>query len=406
VHIQNDERFGLQPLLRSDEQESQSRIVLCAQALLHNALNIKALIPPSAQLAFVVKANGYGHGLVEIAQMAESIDAINWFCVFHLSEALALRKGNIKKPILVAGNLDADLALLVGQNIACMVDTVDQVLKINVIGLACGQKLPVHIKIDTGLSRFGLQLDEIDDFFEAIAPCSWVTVQGMYTHFAESQVEDQSYTDQQEALFEKAIAQVKSLCSTIQYVHAYNSAATLIRSVDKYNFFRVGLGLYGYFPSPYIKNTVQKKLPNFNLKPVLRLESSVVRLKTVPAGSYVGYNRTMKTTRTSTFAFVPFGYADGYELLFSGNAHALVNGNTVPTIGRITMNVVTLDVTECQNEVQVGARVVFCGQDIFADTLCGRAGISNVRTFLARLSPAIIRKICNPLDHGLFCTKQ
>jgi alanine racemase len=397
--------LDIRPSVGSEKQIVSPVISLCSQALIHNTQQIRRFLSDADQLAFVIKANAYGHGLIEIGQMAELIKEINWLCVFHLSEALLLRKNKIKKPILVVGDLDETVDDMIFFDISCMVDSIDTILKLEKAGDRVQKKAQVHIKIDTGLARFGLRLDEIDDFCKIVSTCQWINVQGTYTHFAESQLDDQSYTDQQILIFDQAIEKIKLYFPHIFYTHAFNSAAVLRRPTDRYNFFRVGIGLYGYASSFSTKQIAQDQYSDFSLIPILTLESSVMNMKQVPEGTFVGYNRTMQTKRQTTLAFIPFGYADGYEPAFSGNTSVIIEETIVPIVGRVAMNVIACDVTDIQEKVKIGSRAILCGKQfpVVADYICEQNGITNVRTFLARLSPHIYRRICNSLNHHIFC---
>jgi alanine racemase len=368
--------------------------MISARAFDHNAKVVRSFVDSKAIIAFVVKANGYGHGLKQVCYLAQNNDLINWFCVFHLSEAVSIRSHGFKKPILVMGDWDYDVTAFADCTIVPMVDSIDAVILLNKLGKLHNKKLPIHLKIDTGLSRFGLFEHGIDFFLDLLKEYPWVFVQGLYTHFAQSQLEDQSYTDLQEKIFDLAIKRVTNILGPIAYIHAYNSASTMIRHTNRYNFFRIGLALYGYYSSDFTRLQAGKKGKSSNpLRPILTLQSYIMNIKHVLKGSLIGYNCTFQATNDMKIGLVPFGYFDGYEPAFFQKAYAIIDGQKIAVIGRIAMNLIVVDITDCK-DISIQTKVLLIDPVLCpADELCDSAGISNVRTFFSRLNPAIERKI-------------
>jgi alanine racemase len=372
-----------------------NQIMLCSYAFNNNVTIIRSFIDQAAMIAIVVKANAYGHGLKEIGYLIENNDLVNWVCVFHLSEAVLFRSYGYKKPILVMGDWNCDgTAIFTDETIVSMVDSIERIELLNELGKKIGKRLSVHLKIDTGLCRFGLASESVELFCCQLEKFSWIKVQGIYTHFAQSQLEDQLYTEQQETLFNEIVQRVQKILGSIEYIHAYNSAATMIRSTKNYNFFRIGLALYGYYSSEFAQLQAFKKGVNNVLRPILTLQSYIMSIKLIPKGSLIGYNCTFQAPCDMAIGLVPFGYCDGYEPAFFEKAYGIINGQAVPVIGRIAMNLIVVDIMHCKSAL-VGTRVSLIDPLLCpADQLCNKAGITNVRTFLSRLNPAIERHIC------------
>lgn len=367
-----------------------SLIVISKSAFVHNFECLRELVSVGV-IAPVIKGNAYGHGLVQLGQLSQKIDGIEWVCVFNLSEVRVLRQSGYCKWILVMGHCDA-VEFFNDEKIAVMVDTLEQIAYIDRIGQLHGKSIMVHVKVDTGLSRFGLSIDEVEIFFKKVKDYAYIHVQGIYTHCSQSQLEDQSYTEFQLKQFNHCLTIAESFVGQIQYVHAYNSAATIVRGLGgRYNFFRIGLALYGYCSSPFVARIMSQKNHN-KLRPILTLSASIIGIKSVRQGSYIGYNNEFQAPCDMRIGIIGFGYYDGYDPLFKHGGQVVIKGKYCNLIGRVAMNVIVVDLGTI-NAV-VGDRVDLIHPALLpADKLCVTAGISNVRTFLCRLNSNITRVI-------------
>jgi len=261
------------------------------------------------------------------------------------------------------------------------------------LGMSLGKRLPMHVKFDTGLSRFGFSEKEMEPFFDILSRSEFVFVQGLYTHFAQSQLDDQSYTDQQEAYFNRLVDYCVERIGNVQFIHAYNSAATLLRNTNQYNFFRVGLALYGYYSSEFLRLVCIEKSDLPQLIPILTLQSHIIQIKKIKKDSFIGYNCEFQASHNMVIGLVPFGYYDGYEPCFMNNASVVVNNQKCPVIGRIAMNIIIINITHINNPA-IGMIVFLIDSSRYpADFLCKAAGISNVRSFLCRLNYLIERRL-------------
>jgi alanine racemase len=392
--IQNN-KIDVYPSLKLQSQPT-AWIELDTALLKNNALQLRRIIPAHGFLAFVVKANAYGHGLAEVSKMVENIDTINWLCVFSGKEALEIRNAGCTKPILILGPLEINPKFIINQNIACMVDSIEQVNSLSTAAQNYNTHIPVHVKIDTGLSRFGVKPTGAEAFVKYISGCKGIQLQGIYTHFAESDNPDLTFTNHQVSLFNTALKKLQNAGINIPYVHATNSAGLFALDTSKYNFFRVGLGLYGLFPGPHIKEQIQKRYPDFNLQPFLQLKAQIVALKQIDAEHYVSYKRTCQVTRPTLLGIIGVGYSDGYSMQLSNKGKVLIDTISVPILGRVAMNAIIIDVTDVPG-IKIGTEVTLLGNmpAVHPETMASIAEIDNVRALFTAFSGHIPRHIVN-----------
>ena len=357
-----------------------SWIEINQEAFNHNCAYYKNLIGKNNKLAAVIKGNGYGHGIEHIALLCEQSKNIDWICVAQLSEALLLK--DISKPILVLGYSDMDPELVVGKtNIYFMVDHLEYAQLLNEIGKRNSYYFNIHIKVDTGLSRMGVLPQDAVVFIQAIQKLHYLKINGIYSHFAASD-SNQEFTAIQLQEFNTILEQLKPKHIVIENIHMRNSAAiSTVQYPDSFNFFRVGLGLYGL------------GLEKDHLKSVMTWKTKIAHIKTVPAYSFIGYANTYQTKRETRIALLPIGYYDGYKFRFSNKTSVVINNQSAPVIGRVAMNITMVDVTDI--EANTGDEVILVGADeaVHPDTLTQKAEIKNVREILTGINSSIIREI-------------
>lgn len=360
------------------------------KAFKNNIFQLKRLIG-GRTLAIVIKANAYGHGIEQIATLAEKSPLVDWLCVATLSEALQVRSIGATKPVLITSCIDADPAQAVQKNIAFTIYNLETVQELDAIGKKYNYTFPIHIKIDTGLSRLGITPQDAHYFIQTIQTYKYVTIQGIYSHFAESQNKDTAYTQHQIDQFQSLIT---SLDITIPHVHIANSAATLRFDFPFCTMFRVGISTYGIWPNHEMKTLVQQRYSDFKLIPILEWKAKIIALKTVPAHQSVGYNREYTPTKQTVLAILPIGYYDGYDFRLYNKSYVLINGHYAPVVGRISMNMMTIDITSIKN-VSLGTEVTIMGNypNLRADKLGVLAGNPNAREITTKLNPAIKRII-------------
>ncbi|MEE4273580.1 MAG: alanine racemase [Thermoanaerobaculales bacterium] len=371
-------------------------IELDAKALVHNSAVFRSMVPSTTALLGVVKSNAYGHGLGEVAGVVA--DRLDWFGVHSAAEARRLRRLGITKPILVMGvvppselhDLDHDIHLLAASTSA-----------LNWIGdyrSSSGVSLPVHLKIDTGTKRQGIPLEDLNECLRTAAK-NRLDVTGLATHFAniEDTLEHEFAREQLDRFHLAVEAATRGLGHRPPYLHAACSAATLLFRQTDFSLVRLGISLYGHWPSRETRLSLQLDDPHdrIELRNVLSWRAMVGQLQRVSRGETVGYGRTWTALRETALAVIPVGYADGYPRELGNRSRVAVRGVGVPVVGRVCMNILMVDVTDIP-DVRIGDTVTLLGRDgetvVTAEELAAHCGTINYE-FLARLSPAIPRVV-------------
>ncbi|HDX9577061.1 TPA: alanine racemase [Bacillus pseudomycoides] len=366
-------------------------------AVKHNVREFKNRVnDESITMMAAVKANGYGHGAVEVAKAA--IEAgIHQLAVAFVDEGIELREAGVTVPILVLGYTSVDAVKdAIEQNIVITVDRIEDLKGINEIANQLEKRARIQVKIDTGMSRIGLQEEEVLPFLEELKNMKYIEVEGMFTHYSTADEADKTYTNMQTDLFEKAVNIAKELGIHLPYIHSSNSAGSMELGNTFQNMVRVGIGIYGMYPSKEVDHTA------VSLKPALSLKSKVVHIKQAEKNRGVSYGNTYITTGEEWIATVPIGYADGYNRQLSNKGYALINGIRVPILGRICMDQLMLDVTKAM-PVHVGDEVVFYGsqgkESLSVDEIADTLGTINyeVTCMLSRRIPRIYIKDDKPI---------
>jgi len=363
--MKKEERLGLRTWVEIDKK-----------AIAHNYKVFRALIPKRTKLMGVVKSNAYGHNLVEFAQKLVKLGA-DYLAVDSVVEGIALRKEGIKIPILVLGyTLPEMIEKAVENDLEITISNFEyfEIIK----NLELKNKIKVHIKIDSGMHRHGFQEGDIKRVVEeirnnrpgyqnnhpaltkaGISGKPKATIVGLYTHFAAAK--NPAFpkdTKNQIEVFEKwqkafVKAKIKVIC------HAGATSGTILFPDARFNMVRVGIGLYGIWPSRETKAYVADK---FKLKPVLSWRTVIAEINNIKAGERVGYDFTETLKQNSKVAVLPLGYWHGYPRALSGIGAVLINGERAKVLGRICMDIMMVDVTNVKN-VKVGDEVTLIGQD-------------------------------------------
>ena len=324
----------------------------------------------------IVKSNAYGHGMLSMAKLCLSTGA-DWLGVVNLKEALLLRQFKIKAPIFILSYypLSSDVKKAICQNIDFPVYTLSQANFLAQEGRKVNKIVNIHIKIDTGASRIGILPEQADDFIEKVKRFKYLNLRGIFTHYAESESKNQSYTNQQTQKFQKITDQRQ-----ISLTHAACSA-TIINNPDTlFNMVRIGIGLYGLWPSKDTQSMAKKKSFSINLQPVLSWKTKVIQVKSLPAGISIGYDRTFITRFKTKLAVLPVGYADGYDRRLSNCGSVLIHGISCPIRGRVCMNLIMVDVSRVA-KIKAGDEAVLIGKQnnrvISADDMAKKIGTIN-----------------------------
>jgi alanine racemase len=367
--------------------------------------NVRALAAHTTarEIFAVVKSNAYGHGAVQVAEVALKSGATR-LAVGRVDEAWQLRSGGIHAPILVmCYTVPAEAETIVEQNLMATVISQESAEALSRRAVALGRTVGVHVKVDTGMGRFGLLPEgEVLPFLAALERLPNLEVEGIFTHFATADARDKSYTRQQFALFQKILKMVEEAGHSIPVRHAANSAATLDLPETHLDAVRPGIALYGMYPS----EEVSREVP---LKPALTLKSHVGRVRTLPAGSSVSYGRTFIAKQPTTVANVPVGYGDGYHRALSNKGAVLVGGQKAPIVGRVCMDQFVVDVSHIPG-VAEGDEIVLIGSQgderITPEEVAELAGTINyeVTTGLLQRIPRLFLRGGEVVDELRLCT--
>jgi len=362
----------------------------------HNLSIIRELIGKERKLMAVVKSNAYGHGMCEVAGIAIKA-CVDWIGVNSIEEGIELKDKGITQPTLILGYVPiAELEEAIKNDFRLTIYNMETAKKLDEVGKRLGKNTPVHIKIETGTNRQGVKNEELKNLLKFIKASSAVNLEGISTHFANIEdTTDHSYAQYQLEEFKRIEDKyLKEFTNLIR--HTACSAATLLFPETYYEMVRVGISMYGLWPSKQTKVSFSmkgKKLPE--LRPALTWKTKVAQLKDVAEGSYLGYGCTHRTTRNSKIAILPVGYFDGYSRSFSNVAYVLVKGKRAPVRGRVCMNMILVDVTDIGN-ITLEDEVVLLGkqgdEEITADHLAELAGTINYE-IVTQINPMLERKI-------------
>lgn len=321
-------------------------------AITHNLEQFRG-IAPTAKIMAVVKADAYGHGVQEVSRtLADSgVDAL---AVAFTDEAFQLRKNGISIPILVLGHTPVEyMGEIVDLDITPTVYDFSTAKAVSNAAQRRNKIAKIHIKIDTGMNRLGYlaNTDTVETILD-LATLPNIQIEGLFTHFACADDENDAYTKQQFDRFTALVSDLEKKGLYIPQKHVCNSAAAIRFPEMHLDMIRIGISLYGLYPSN-IKY-------NIDLRPAMQLKSTIAHIKEVEQGEAISYGGIYVTNRKSKVATIPIGYADGYSRLLSGRAKVIVNGKFVPVLGRICMDQCMIDVTDVNN-INIEDEVVLFG---------------------------------------------
>ena len=374
--------------------------------------NVEALrrqLSPGSLLGVVIKSQAYGHGLLPCAREFLAAGA-DWLVLNAAAEAQALRQAGIAAPLYICGPVfPAQAAVVAGAQARVVLYDRALALALNQAALAQGTLVQVHLKIETGTCRQGLALPEALDLARFVRQLPGLELEGLTTHYADIEdTTDHRYAQRQQDLLQEATLAFAGQGLPVRMVHAANSAAALLWPQTHASLVRVGIAAYGLWPS---KETYAVALQRCldraaggvpQLRPALSWRARLVQVKEVPAGAYIGYGRTFRTTHASRLGIVPVGYYEGYDRRLSNVAHVLVRGVRAPVRGRVCMNMLMVDLTHIP-QASAGDVATLLGRDgeeeISAETLAGWMGTINYEV-VARIHPDQPRLLRR--DEGLY----
>jgi len=336
-------------------------IEIDTSAIKHNYATFRSLIPAISQLCAVVKSNAYGHGLVDFAKEVVAL-GVDWVAVDSITEGLRLREEGMTIPILILGyTLPERIADAVENNISLSISSLEALTSVVEYSKQSSTIPKIHLKVDTGMSRQGFLFNDLQKVIDVASECrKTVTIEGLFTHFASAKnpafLKD---TQDQINIFSQWDRALKAAGSSF-LTHASATSGSLLYKEVNFDMVRIGIGMYGLWPSLEARAAVGQTV---SLKPVLTWKTLIAEVKKVPKGTRVGYDFTETLSQDSTIAVCPIGYWHGYSRRLSSIGQVLVNGKRSKVIGRVSMDMITIDVSSGGGGgVAVGDEVVLIGK--------------------------------------------
>ena len=360
---QPNQRFNFDkyPIFEQDiDPKQRAWIEVKGKALETNVRQLRTKLSKNCRFMAVVKADGYGHDAKVVSDYAIKGGASE-LGVATLKEGIKLRSFGVKKPILILGNLytKRDLIISFKNDLMPTISSIRECLVCNNIGKHFGLKFPLHLKVDTGMSRLGFESKKFVQQFEKIKSFENISIEGIYSHLSSADEDNasdsQSITQLQRLKFNEILKQINLGRNNEIKIHLANSAGMLLSKDFHFHMVRVGLSMYGYSPLAKIDK-------NLLLKPALSLKVKVAFIRTIDKGVSVSYGGKFVSHRKTNLAVLSIGYADGVPRNLSGKINVIHNNKFYPQVGSITMDQMMIDITD-SNEIKVGSTVVLLGSD-------------------------------------------
>lgn len=367
------------------DQQVRTWVEISKQNLYHNVDQFKSLLKKGTRFGAVIKSNAYGHGLFTIAKLLQN--KADWLLVDTFIEGLHLREEGIKNPILVLGYtlpVHFDVAAL--NNISISVSQFESLKKIATMA----HPPKVHLKFDTGMHRQGFYEHQIAEIISCIGRAPFL--EGIYTHFASAKdFNYPGYTEKQFKVFQGIIGVFKKSTFPGVLYHAAASGGVIVSPKTHLDMVRVGMGLYGYYPSAEIKDQMVTLAPKkIALKPILSWKTIVSEIKSVEAGEPIGYDLTEYLPKKTNIAILPIGYWHGYDRGLSSVSGVLIRGKRRRLLGRVSMDMITVEAGNARISDEVTLIGVQGREAIYADEVARRIGTTQYE-FLTRINPLIER---------------
>lgn len=338
-------RFPYKPLITIEISKSR---------LLHNLKEFKNLKPERSVIP-VLKSNAYGHGLVEIATIIEKSGDAKIFAIDSYFEAVSLRSKNIKTPLLIIGYTQPET--IKNSRLKNMSFTITSLETLKDLSDATGS-ISLHLKIDTGMHRQGVLPDELDEAVDLIKMNPHLNLEGIFSHLSDAANIDQNFTKKQIALWNNIVNKCKSTFPNLKYIHLSATDGYTFRDSIIANSARLGIGLYGILDNPNLSK-------HLDLQPVMEMRTIVTGIKKLKSGDTIGYNNTFVVNKDSRIATIPVGYYEGLHSPLTKDGVVLVGENRTPCpiVGRISMNITTIDVTGVPS-INIGSPVIAISRNL------------------------------------------
>ena len=351
------------------KQNHRAWVEVDLTAIRHNVQQLKSMLIAPTELMAIVKADAYGHGAIDVSQTAIEAGAA-WLGVATIPEGIQLRCAGLTVPIVVLGATNSidEVKAITEYRLQPTICNPKQALIYHEVLSTTGEQVAVHLKIDTGMSRLGMDWQEAITFVKLVQHLPNLDIIGVYSHFATADDCDRTFMELQAQRFAQVIEALKSESIYPHRIHICNTAATLGDRAFHYDIVRIGLGIYGLYPAPHLKNIV-------DLRPALTVKARITQVKEIAAGTSISYGRSFIAPQNMKIATVAIGYADGVPRGLSNRISVSVNGQKVAQVGTITMDQCAINVTDVPN-VNIGDQVTFLGgasentADDWANLLC------------------------------------
>uniref|UniRef100_A0A832A500 Alanine racemase n=1 Tax=Desulfacinum infernum TaxID=35837 RepID=A0A832A500_9BACT len=348
-------------------------------ALRHNFMQVRSRVGSRAGILAVVKSDAYGHGMVPVARELAAAGA-DFFGVSKCWEALKLRTAGIAQPILILAGIEPeDVPHVLEKDLRPAVYRPDHCRWLEEASRRAGKRARIHLKIDTGMGRLGVPDRELGPFIDQLAEFRHLEIEGVFSHLATSDEADKTFSHEQLHRFRTALQMFHDRAIPFRYAHIANSGGVLDIPEAHHQLVRPGIMLYGSPPSDEIRDPAP-------LKPVMTLKTKVLQIKWVAAGQSIGYGRTFICPRPMRIATIAVGYDDGYPRVLSNRGEALVRGRRAPIVGRVSMNLITLDVTHIPEAAEDDEVVLLGAQGserITAEEIAEKAGTISYEIYCA-----------------------
>ncbi len=338
------------------KQNHRAWLEVDLSAIKHNVQQLKSMLTSPTELMAIVKADAYGHGAIDVSQTAIEAGA-SWLGVATIPEGIQLRRAGITASIVILGATNSvdEIKAIAEYRLQPTICNPKQALIYHEVLSSMGEQISVHLKIDTGMSRLGVNWQEAIAFVKLVQHLPNLEILSVYSHFATADDRDRTFMQLQAQRFAEVITGIRAEGIDPPYMHICNTAAMLGDRQMHYDIVRTGLGIYGLYPAPHLKNIV-------DLIPALTVKARITQVKAITAGTSVSYGRSFIAPNNMQIATVAIGYADGIPRGLSNRIRVAVNGQKVAQIGTITMDQCAIDVTHVPN-VHVGDVVTFLGDD-------------------------------------------
>jgi len=349
--------------------ERATRAIIDLGAISRNIAEIRKKIGNKRGLMAVVKADGYGHGAVEVSRAALRSGA-DFLGVALPEEGQQLREAGIEAPILVVGLIQPEEAYKVVKfQLSQTVASVELLEALNHEASKVSTWISVHVKLETGMGRIGVKPDDAVSFVRKVKSFKNLNLEGLFSHFSSADEKDKTFSERQLQLFDQVIGNLQLAGIEVPKKHIANSAAILDLPQSYYDIVRPGIMIYGLYPSREVSHSIE-------LKPAMTFKTKISEVKVVPPGTPISYGRTFITKKKTTVATLPVGYADGYNRLLSNHGEVLVKGRRAPVIGTICMDMCMVDASSVE-DIRPGDEVILFGEELPVDEIAAKIGTIN-----------------------------